>query len=63
MKAVMTKKYADALKLCDIMLRFDSENELGRGPVYVIYFKLQYEVQLSYPDLRGLSVIEFLSLW
>ena len=35
----MTKKYADALKLCDIMLRFDSENELGKDQIFRIFMK------------------------
>ena len=41
LSAVMSKKYEDALKLCDIMLRFDSDNELAKEyrPVLVSYIE------------------------
>ena len=41
LSAVMSKKYEDALKLCDIMLRFDAENDLAKEyrPVLVSYIE------------------------
>ena len=41
LSAVMSKKYEEALKLCDIMLRFDAENDLAKEyrPVLVSYIE------------------------
>merc|ERR1712189_46561 len=43
--AVMSKDYAEALKLCDIMLRFDAEDNLAKDyrPVLAAYLEQESE--------------------
>ena len=52
LSAVMGKKYGDALKLCDIMLRFDADNELAKQyrPILVEYIELAGDSESSDED-------------
>jgi len=52
LSAVMSKKYEDALKLCDIMLRFDGDNELARQyrPILVEFIELDTDDESSDED-------------